>query len=82
MNREQRRKAQRAIKRSNKKLLRDQEKKIKETALEFVALEKAIQAGENVKENQNKIEKLSMSLSYPEIFAIDEYIESNHLLTK
>ena len=82
MNREQRRKVQQAVKRSNKKMLRTKNSQIKSMALEFAALEKAIQAGENVKENQYKIEKLSSTLSYAEIFAIDEYIESHHLLTK
>lgn len=51
-------------------------KKIQRLANEIWDLEKEIQRGNNVEENQNKIEKITNSLSIAEMIAIDEYLMS------
>ena len=58
---------------------RDKKEKI---ALQIVALENNARLGKNIKEVQNKIEKIMSTLSIEEILEIDDYIISNNLLTK
>ena len=65
-----------------KKVKKEASDKIQSMAEEFVRLEKEIQAGINVKQNQVAQTKLTETLTYTEIFAIDEYIQSHQMLTK
>lgn len=51
-------------------------KKIQRLANEIWSLEREIQRGNNVEKNQNKIEKITNSLSFEEMIAIDEYLMS------
>ena len=57
-------------------------KHIKILAEKIVKAEKELLLGNNVQENQAKIEKIMGSLTLDEIFEIDEYIYTKKLLTK
>ena len=82
MNRKERRNINRAIARNMKKVKKESSDKIQSMAEEFVRLEKEIQAGVNVNQNKKAQAILTESLTYSEIFAIDEYIQSHQMLTK
>ena len=56
--------------------------RIKKLAQQIVELEKEMQLGKNVQENSDKIENIMCSLSFEDIFLIDEYIIKKKLLTK
>lgn len=51
-------------------------KKLQRLANEIWNLEREIQRGNNVEENQNKIEKITDSLSLEDMIVIDEYLMS------
>lgn len=55
---------------------------IKAIANSIVTLEKQLQLGEDVKENQKKIEDIISSLSIEDMLLIDDYIMEEKLLTK
>ena len=57
-------------------------KHIKVLANKIVNIEKELLLGNNVQENQAKIENIVGSLALDEILAIDEYIIRKKLLTK
>lgn len=60
----------------------ERNKRIKRIAQKIVNLEKELQLGKNVKENQQKIEDIMSSLSVEDMLQIDEYITKKKLLTK
>ena len=51
-------------------------KKLQRLANEIWNLEREIQRGNKVEENQNKIEKITDSLSLEDMIVIDEYLMS------
>lgn len=53
-------------------------KRIKRLAEQILDAEREIQKGNNVEENQTKIEKISNTLSFEDMIAIDEYIDNIH----
>lgn len=55
--------------------------KLRRAAQKIVELERKCRAGENLNENMAALEELTASLSPDEMFAIDEYISENNLLT-
>lgn len=57
-------------------------KRIKILANKIVQIEEQIALGNNVKENQNKIQSITDSLTLEEILQVDEYIIRKKLLTK
>lgn len=57
-------------------------KRIKILANKIVQIEKQIALGNNVQENQNKIQSITDSLTLEEILQVDEYITRKKLLTK
>lgn len=57
-------------------------KRIKILANKIVQIEEQIALGNNVKENQNKIQSITDSLTLEEILQVDEYITRKKLLTK
>ena len=57
-------------------------KSIKEIAEQVVALEKLIQGKIEVKDNINKLNSLCEGLSLEDMFAVDDYIFKEKLLTK
>lgn len=57
-------------------------KRIKILANKIVQIEEQIALGNNVQENQNKIQSITDSLTLEEILQIDEYITRKKLLTK
>ena len=59
-----------------------QDKHIKILAQKIVDLEKLILLGENVQENQEKIENIVSSLSVEDMLLIDDYIFKKNMLTR
>ena len=57
-------------------------KRIKILANKIVQIEEQIALGNNVQENQNKIQNIIDSLTLEEILQVDEYITRKKLLTK
>ena len=57
-------------------------KRIKILANKIAQIEEQIALGNNVQENQNKIQSITDSLTLEEILQIDEYITRKKLLTK
>lgn len=57
-------------------------KRIKILANKIVQIEEQIALGNNVQENQNKIQNITDSLTLEEILQVDEYITRKKLLTK
>ena len=57
-------------------------KRIKILANKIAQIEEQIALGNNVQENQNKIQNITDSLTLEEILQIDEYITRKKLLTK
>lgn len=57
-------------------------KRIKILANKIVQIEEQIALGNNVQENQNKIQSITDSLTLEEILQVDEYITRKKLLTK
>lgn len=55
---------------------------IKTSALRIAELEKEILLGNNVKENEDKIENILVALPIEDIIKIDSYISEKKLLTK
>lgn len=51
-------------------------KKLLKVANQIIALEEKLQAGENMNENFEKMEKLTSSLSLEELLEVNEYLES------
>lgn len=60
----------------------ERNKYIKLVAQKIVKSEKEILLGENVQENQQKIEKIMSSLSFEDVLLLDDYIQRKKLLTK
>ena len=52
------------------------DKKIKRIAEQILELERDLQKGKNVEENQAKLEKIANSLSIEEMIIIDDYIDT------
>lgn len=52
------------------------DKKIKRIAEQILELERDLQRGKNVEENQAKLEKIANSLSIEEMIIIDDYIDT------
>lgn len=59
-----------------------QNKYIKIAAQKIVKAEKELLLGENVQENQQKIENIMSSLSFEDVLLLDDYIQRKKLLTK
>lgn len=57
-------------------------KYIKLVAQKIVEAEKELLLGNNVQENQQKIEELMSSLSFEDVLLLDDYIQKKKLLTK
>ena len=57
-------------------------KRIKILANKIVQIEEQIALGNNVQENQNKIQSITDSLTLEEILQVDEYITRKKLFTK
>ncbi len=57
-------------------------KRIKILANKIAQIEEQIALGNNVQENQNKIQNIIDSLTLEEILQVDEYITRKKLLTK
>ena len=57
-------------------------KSIKILANKIAQIEEQIALGNNVQENQNKIQSITDSLTLEEILQVDEYITRKKLLTK
>lgn len=57
-------------------------KRIKILANKIAQIEEQIALGNNVQENQNKIQNITDSLTLEEILQVDEYIARKKLLTK
>lgn len=57
-------------------------KRIKILANKIAQIEEQIALGNNVQENQNKIQNITDSLTLEEILQVDEYITRKKLLTK
>ena len=51
-------------------------KKLLKIANQIIALEEKLQAGENMNENLDKMEKLTSSLSVEELWEINAYLET------
>ena len=60
----------------------ERNKYIKLVAQKIVKAEKELLLGENVQENQQKIEKIMSSLSFEDVLLLDDYIQRKKLLTK
>lgn len=60
----------------------ERNKYIKLVAQKIVKAEKELRLGENVQENQQKIEKIVSSLSFEDVLLLDDYIQRKKLLTK
>jgi len=60
----------------------ERNKYIKLVAQKIVKAEKEILLGENVQENQQKIENIMSSLSFEDVLLLDDYIQRKKLLTK
>lgn len=50
-------------------------KKLVKVANQIIALEEKLQAGENMNENLDKLEKLTNSLSMDELWEVNAYLE-------
>jgi hypothetical protein len=50
-------------------------KKLVKIANQIIALEEKLQAGENMNENLEKMEKITSSLSIDELFEVNAYLE-------
>lgn len=57
-------------------------KRIKILSQKIVNLENKIQLGNNVKENEDKINNIMSTLSLEDLLEIDEYITKKKMLTK
>lgn len=57
-------------------------KNIKILALKLTKLEKEIQLGKNVQENEQKIQNIMLNLSIEDMLLIDNYINKKKFLTK
>lgn len=57
-------------------------KKLVKIANQIISIEKKLQAGENMSENMQKLEKITLSLSPEELFEVDEYLTENFMLNK
>lgn len=57
-------------------------KHLKNLAQQIVEAEKELQLGNNVKENEDKIESIMCSLPIEDIIKLDMYISEKKLLTK
>ena len=57
-------------------------KRIKILANKIAQIEEQIALGNNIQENQNKIQNITDSLTLEEILQVDEYIIRKKLLTK
>jgi hypothetical protein len=62
--------------------MKNKNKHLKLLAEKIVLLEKELELGKNVKENQAKIEEIILSLSFEEVLELDNYIFEKNLLTK
>jgi hypothetical protein len=62
--------------------MKNKNKHLKLLADKIVLLEKELELGKNVKENQAKIEEIILSLSFEEVLELDNYIFEKNLLTK
>lgn len=51
-------------------------KKLVKIANQILALEEKLQAGENMNENLEKMEKLTNSLSFEELLEVNSFLES------
>lgn len=51
-------------------------KKLVKIANQILTLEQKLQAGENMNENLEKMEKLTSSLSLEELYEVNSYLES------
>lgn len=60
----------------------ERNKYIKLVAQKIVKAEKELLLGENVQENQQKIEEIMSSLSFEDVLLLDDYIQRKKLLTK
>lgn len=60
----------------------ERNKRLKILAQKIANAEKELQLGNNVKENQAKIENIMYSLSFKEIIELDAYISEKRMLTK
>lgn len=58
----------------------DQNKELRRVAKSIAALEKEISLGNNVKENQNKIQLYMSRLSLEDMLWVDEYIHNKNLI--
>lgn len=52
------------------------DKKTKRLAEQILELERELQKGKNTEENQAKLEKITKSLSFDQMIAIDEYLDT------
>ena len=59
-----------------------QKQRIKILAQKIADLESEIRLGENVQENQKKIENIVSSLSFEDMIRIDDYIFKKKFLTR
>lgn len=61
----------------NREQRRKNEKQLRRIAKEIIFLEKELRLGKNVKENQDKIENIMSALSFEEVLYLDAYIQEN-----
>ena len=52
------------------------DKKTKRLAKQILELQRELQKGKNTEENQAKLEKITKSLSFDQMIAIDEYLDT------
>lgn len=60
----------------------ERNKYIKLAAQKIVKAEKEILLGENIQENQKRIEEIISAFSFEDILLLDDYIQRKKLLTK